>query len=302
MTIRNFSDIFYNFVKLFPYFLAYTCFIIILFYYRHTTGNVCCIYANHPKCIQKPYGRRWSYDYYRKDRALPSNNKERNNCEYSLSVFAIGTIAVILGLYLILSIWFSLYLKFNDKSSIELHLGTFISFGYFFTLSAIIIQMTYNYIYTEEQTYEQKQQQEKNKSDIREGFINKIYFIIYGTLIYGSLMNYNKLLTMYRTLGKQANIKERGIHIGSVLLVIIIFGTVVNLFVRGQQTETNEMKPDEVNNSFATSYYIIFFVLTCGGLIMFYSGILGREQMFIYYGLVYLLSWGIIEYYIKQKK
>ena len=318
MTIRTNADLFYYFIKWWPFFFAYTCFIIIILYYRHLTGNVCCIYSNHPNCKRKTHGRRWSYNYIKtrdtqlRNRNNNNDNSETDKCEYLFDRYNlayIGIIGAVFGLLLIVSIVAKLFPKFDDQNKFWLICGLILSLGYMFALMGIIITMSYNYIYTEEKNKKNNKNNKdndkknnKNENDIREGFVNKIRFITFGTMIYGFIMNFLKIKKMYSSLKRQANVKERGSHIAIVLGAIVMLGTVINIFIRGQQTKTNEMDEGEVNNSFATSYYIIFFALTVGGFVMFYTGILGNIQMFVYYGLVYLLSWGLIEYYRKQKQ
>lgn len=302
LPIRNVSDIFYHFVSRWPYFFTYTCFMIILRYYRHITGNECCIYANHPNCTRKAHGINWSYDY-RKTYYTRKNPGKKEYCSYKFDdgdAFAIVS-GIFLGFSLLCSLIYLVLYPIGIAGIKEngwLAVGFFVSIIYFFGLSIIIILMANDYIYNDERS---NTLGNKNSLDISDMNILGIQFIIYGTIIYGSFMNWKKVQRMYYSLRKMSIIKERLIHIASLFGTIVIIWAGINLYVRGGQTKTTEMNKNEVNNSFATSYYIIFFALTIGGFVMFYLGIFGNEQMFIYYGLVYLLSWGLIEYYIKKK-
>ena len=104
------------------------------------------------------------------------------------------------------------------------------------------------------------------------------------------------IINMWRRIKTHDIIKERQKHIAILVGLTVFIGSIINLFTQKPRTTTGELN----NSSFATSYYIIFMALTVGGMVLYYLNQFGNEQMFIYYGMILLLSFGVIEYY-KQK-
>ena len=225
--------------------------------------------------------------------------KQNKPCEYWFDNGKAPYATITISAIIYVAIWSLLFAPQLQESIVEYGgdnkmslLGyVLFSIGYFTGMIGSFIFMAYQYIYENEKLIVPQKY-----------YIDTLKFVLGGTIIYCYKMNSLTINKMWDSMKTHDLIKERQIHLAVLVGLVVLIGSIVNIFVRGQQaTPSDPTAKNEINNSFATSYYVIFVALTVGGMGLYYGNKIGNAQLFIYYGLVFLLSLGVIEYYKQQK-